>query len=86
MRIGAISGTEKLKFRIKGSIVKGKENQRKKEEKQFEKPRIKFESGREGRKVTLVGASENQTKDDQKTKQTEMKTTAIKFSYESDLN
>ena len=33
--------------------------------KRFEKLRIKFESGREGCKVTLVGATENQTKADQ---------------------
>ena len=53
-------------FRSKGWISKWKENKRKAEERRVEKLKITFESGKEGQKVIMVGATENQTQDDQK--------------------
>ena len=34
------------------------------EERRFEKLKVKFESGKEGRKVILAGATENKTQDE----------------------
>ena len=64
--LGAIYGTVKLIFRSKSRVAKWKKNKRKAvEKKRFENFRIKFESGKQGRRVTMVGATGNQTQDEQ---------------------
>ena len=43
-----------------GWVLKWKESKRKSEERKFEKLRIKFKQNKEGRAVTMVGASKNE--------------------------
>ena len=85
--LGAMYGVANWYSEVKGWSKNGKKTRVKWKKNFFEKLKVRFESGKKGRKVTLIDATENPTPDEQNRlteyMRNEMKMIP-KFTYEKD--